>query len=73
MLSIRKDTCNGRPRLQAFRKHDRSYPLGDASPTPSGKWLVSVTGHHLDAFDTEKEARAELERLAGERLKVRGY
>jgi hypothetical protein len=60
MIAIRKDTCNGSPRLQAFRKFERTWSLGQAYQTPSGKWIVSTNNMPQDAFDTEKEARAEL-------------
>ena len=72
-ISIRKDTCNERPRLRAFRPRARSYPLGEARQTPSGKWLVCVTGYEDDAFDSEREAREILLRLASWRAAVRGY
>jgi hypothetical protein len=60
MWSIRKDICNGRGRLQLFRKFERTWSQGTAYETQSGFWIVSRPNSEQDVARTEKEARAML-------------
>jgi cytochrome P450 len=58
--SIRKDTCNGKPRLSLYRKFERTWSQGQAYETASGFWIVSRPNSAQDVARTEKEARAML-------------
>jgi hypothetical protein len=61
-VSIRRDFSNHRPRLTAYRPHDRSYSLGaSAWQTPSGQWIVSINSQPMDVAVTERHARQVLQ------------
>ena len=61
-VSIRRDISNDRPRLTAYRPHERSYSLGArAWQTPSGQWIFSINNQPMDVARTERHARQVLQ------------
>lgn len=49
-----------RPRIALYRKFNRDNSLGHAWQTPSGFWIVSISGMTMDVAKDRKEASAML-------------
>lgn len=47
----------GQESVKVFRKRERSHSLAHAWRTPSGFWIVSVTGLKMDVTPNRKSAK----------------